>query len=119
MGLAPAIGPAAGSAESRGAFVLLAACATVLLLAQCDALPTPQAPIEYRTVQVQAGISLDVAVAGPVDAKDAMVLLHGYPECSWFWRGVVDPLLKGGGLQLWMPDQRGFNHSSKPDGIGR
>ena len=129
-------------------------------LLHCDALPTPQAPIEYRTVQVslslslsrslslththslthartqalththfltlwlwtvqvQPGITLDVAVAGSASAKDAMVLLHGYPECSWFWRGVVDPLLAGGGLQLWMPDQRGFNHSSKPNGIGR
>jgi pimeloyl-ACP methyl ester carboxylesterase len=84
---------------------------------QSNGLPTPQATIEYRTVQVQAGIQLDVAVAGPARAKDAMVLLHGYPECSWFWRGVVDPLLKGGDLQLWMPDQRGFNHSSKPNGI--
>lgn len=103
----------------------LAGLSTLLLavvlepMLHCDALPTPQAPIEYRTVQVQPGITLDVAVAGSARAKDAMVLLHGYPECSWFWRGVVDPLLAGGDLQLWMPDQRGFNHSSKPKGIGR
>ena len=57
------------------------------------------------------------AVPGP-GGGEAMVLLHGYPECSWFWRGLVDPLLQVPGLQLWMPDQRGFNHSSKPAGIG-
>lgn len=97
----------------------LLALVLATLMLHCYALPTPRAPVEYKSVQVQPGITLDVAVAGPATAKDAMVLLHGYPECSWFWRGVVDPLLTGGNLQLWMPDQRGFNHSSKPSDIGR
>jgi len=95
---------------------LLAAAA--LAADSARALPTPAAPIDYRMVEVQDGITLGVAVAGPATATEAMVLLHGYPECSWFWRGVVDPLLSKGDLQLWMPDQRGFNHSSKPAGIG-
>ena len=62
-------------------------------------------------MEVQPGITLDVALAGAT-AQDAtgreiLLLLHGYPECSWLWRGVVDPILDsyGPGLQLVMPDQ--------------
>jgi pimeloyl-ACP methyl ester carboxylesterase len=69
------------------------------------ALPTPKSPVDYKFVEVQPGVTLGVAVAGSPTTSEAMVLLHGYPECSWFWRGVIDPLLAGGNLQLWMPDR--------------
>ena len=97
--------------------------AAALLTVVTEALPTPKTPIEYNTVEVSPGISLDVATAGRASkTSETLLLLHGYPECSWLWRGVVDPIIEaysGRDLQLVMPDQRGFNHSSKPKGIGQ
>ena len=58
----------------------------------CGALPTPATPIAYTRLAVGRGIELDVAVAG--SGATPMILLHGFPECSWFWRGVIDPLLQ-------------------------
>jgi pimeloyl-ACP methyl ester carboxylesterase len=94
--------------------------AVALHLPGGGALPTPAATITYDFVEVSPGISLDVATAGK-ETGDTLLLLHGFPECSWLWRGVVDPMLAAYGrdLQLVMPDQRGFNHSSKPKGIGQ
>lgn len=86
-----------------------------LLSLRAAALATPKTAISYRNVSVGGGISLSTAVAGTGD--EPMVLFHGFPEASWFWRGMVDPLLKDTSLTLYMPDLRGFNTSSKPPGI--
>ena len=83
------------------------------------ALETPKTLIEYSRVQVAPAVTLDVAMAGPAGGE-TLLLLHGYPECSWLWRGMVDPLMAAFAplkLRLVMPDQRGFNQSSKPAGI--
>lgn len=77
-------------------------------------LPTPHASISRAAVGVGGGINLSVAVAGD-PGGEAIVLLHDYPATAWFWRGLIDQLLQSDTpLRLWMPDQRGFNHSSRP-----
>lgn len=93
----------------------------IFLFLGASALPTPQHEVVYQKVSVAPDIELDVAFAGSMSAPHVVLFCHGYPENSWFWRGVIDPLLDddviGSQLLLVMPDQRGFNMSSKPLGI--
>ena len=61
-------------------------------------------------------VSLDVQVFNPhIDVwnKKTVLLLHGFPEAWFFWRPQVDALV-GAGFQVVIPDQRGYNKSSKP-----
>ena len=60
-------------------------------------------------------VSLNVVSAGPVDGR-LTILLHGFPEFSFGWRHQIEPLAEAG-LHVVVPDQRGYNRSSKPDGI--
>lgn len=86
-----------------------------LLAVGAGALDTPKAHVSNQMIDVGNGIVLDVAIAGT--GSTPMVLFHGYPETAWLWRGVIDPLLEDPALKLFMPNQRGYNHSSKPEGI--
>lgn len=47
-----------------------------------------------------------------------MVLLHGFPEFWYGWDPIVDHLTTAG-YYLLIPDQRGYNLSSKPWQIGK
>lgn len=60
------------------------------------------------------GVTLHARVTGPHDGPLA-VLLHGFPETSDAWRRIA-PLLADAGLQVLMPDQRGYGASDKPRG---
>jgi pimeloyl-ACP methyl ester carboxylesterase len=53
-----------------------------------------------------------------VDAGDRplVVLLHGFPEFWYGWRLQIAPLAEAG-YRVVAPDLRGYNLSSKPDGI--
>eukprot|EP01062_Namystynia_karyoxenos_P006992 TRINITY_DN12447_c0_g2_i1.p1 TRINITY_DN12447_c0_g2~~TRINITY_DN12447_c0_g2_i1.p1 ORF type:complete len:324 (+),score=100.02 TRINITY_DN12447_c0_g2_i1:85-1056(+) len=95
------------------------ACAAVaLLFSAAHGLPTPTSPISYQRVHVTGGQILNVAVAGSREPKEAVLLLHGWPEASYLWRGCVDPLLANTtDRMLIMPDQRGFNTSTKPKDV--
>ena len=97
---------------TSGAVITLA-----LMLASVVALPTPQSPIEYRNISLDGrNVTLSTALASNSDTPSSVVLLlHGWPEASWMWRGLVDPLLAADKARLLiMPDQRGFNTSSRP-----
>ncbi|MCB8926517.1 MAG: alpha/beta hydrolase [Ardenticatenaceae bacterium] len=61
------------------------------------------------------GIILHTLIAGPEDGPLA-VLLHGFPEHWVSWRKQV-PALAQAGYRVVVPDQRGYNRSSKPWGI--
>jgi epoxide hydrolase 4 len=52
-----------------------------------------------------------------VEAGDGplVVLLHGFPEFWYGWRLQIAPLAAAG-LRVVVPDTRGYNVSSKPDG---
>ena len=70
--------------------------------------------IEQRRLSLSTGITMKVALAGPVDAPPVM-LVHGFPESHRTWRNLV-PLLDDD-LRLIMPDLRGFGASDKPQDV--
>ena len=70
--------------------------------------------IEFRRIGLATGVTLNVALAGPVDAPP-VILLHGFPESHRTWRGMV-PLMEKS-FRLVMPDQRGFGGSDAPPQI--
>jgi pimeloyl-ACP methyl ester carboxylesterase len=59
---------------------------------------------DQRLHYVEAG-------AGPL-----VVLLHGFPEFWYGWRQQIKPLVDAG-FRVVAPDTRGYNLSSKPDGV--
>jgi epoxide hydrolase 4 len=68
-----------------------------------------------HTSFVVNGVSLHVVQAGPVDGP-LIVLLHGFPEFWLEWRDYFVPLAQAG-FRVVAPDQRGYNLSSKPQGV--
>jgi len=58
---------------------------------------------------------LHAVAAGPLDGP-VILLLHGFPEFWYGWRGQIEPLA-GAGFRVIVPDQRGYNLSSKPSGV--
>ena len=52
---------------------------------------------------------------GPKDGP-VVLLLHGFPEFWYGWRKQIEPLTAAG-FRVIVPDQRGYNLSSKPSGI--
>ena len=60
------------------------------------------------------GQSLHTMLAGPQDAP-VMVMLHGFPEYWAAWKEVAERLADK--WRTTLPDQRGFNLSSKPEGV--
>jgi len=59
-------------------------------------------------------IHLNAVAAGPKDGPVAL-LLHGFPEFWYSWRKQIGPLAAAG-FRVIVPDQRGYNKSSKPAG---
>ena len=65
-------------------------------------------------MQIPVGdLVLDVDVSGPADAP-AVLLLHGFPQTSHCWRGVVPHL---DGFRVVAPDQRGYSPGARPDTV--
>lgn len=62
------------------------------------------------------GIQLHVLTDGPADGTPVF-LLHGFPEFHYGWHKQV-PALVAAGFRVIVPDQRGYNLSDKPKGIG-
>jgi len=60
-------------------------------------------------------VSLQAAAAGPKDGP-VIVLLHGFPEFWYSWHKQLEPLAAAG-FRVIVPDQRGYNLSSKPSGV--
>ena len=59
-------------------------------------------------------IELHAVAAGPQDGP-VVVLLHGFPEFWYSWHKQIDSLAAAG-FRVIVPDQRGYNKSSKPRG---
>ncbi len=57
-------------------------------------------------------IRLHAVAAGPQDGP-VVLLLHGFPEFWYSWRKQIGPLAAAG-FRVIVPDQRGYNLSSKP-----
>jgi pimeloyl-ACP methyl ester carboxylesterase len=61
------------------------------------------------------GIRLHVVQSGSRYGP-LVIFLHGFPEFWYGWRQQIQPLADAG-LRVWLPDQRGYNLSDKPNGI--
>lgn len=61
------------------------------------------------------GIELHLTTSGP-SSGPLVVLLHGFPDAWWTWRGQIGPLADAG-YQVVVPDLRGYNCSDKPHGV--
>lgn len=60
-------------------------------------------------------LTFDAVAAGPPDGR-LVLLLHGFPQTSWSWRGVW-PALAEAGYRVVAPDQRGYSPGARPDGV--
>jgi pimeloyl-ACP methyl ester carboxylesterase len=70
-----------------------------------------------ETIFFQNGnVSLHAITAGPPEGP-VVVLLHGFPEFSYGWHRQIEPLAAAG-FRVIVTDQRGYNLSSKPAGVG-
>ncbi len=69
--------------------------------------------LEHLTLN-HGAIKLHAVAAGPSDGP-VVILLHGFPEFWYSWHKQIDPLAAVG-FRVIVPDQRGYNKSSKPRG---
>src|SRR5580704_9106978 len=60
-------------------------------------------------------VKLHAVASGPKDGP-VVVLLHGFPEFWYGWHRQIGPLAAAG-FRVIVPDQRGYNLSSKPSGV--
>lgn len=60
-------------------------------------------------------LKLHAVAAGPKEGP-VVLLLHGFPEFWYGWRQQIEPLAAAG-FRVVVPDQRGYNQSSKPRGV--
>ncbi|MBV9929845.1 MAG: alpha/beta hydrolase [Alphaproteobacteria bacterium] len=70
--------------------------------------------METRRIPLSTGVTLNVMLAGPVDAP-AVMLLHGFPESHRTWRHQIAELARD--YRVIAPDQRGFAGSDKPQEV--
>jgi pimeloyl-ACP methyl ester carboxylesterase len=68
-----------------------------------------------EVVFLHGSIALHAIAAGREDGP-VVVLLHGFPEFWYGWRRQIEPLARAG-FRVIVPDQRGYNLSSKPRGV--
>lgn len=61
------------------------------------------------------GLVFDVRLGGPVDGQPVL-LLHGFPQHSGMWSGVV-PALHAAGLRTIALDQRGYSPGARPSDV--
>jgi pimeloyl-ACP methyl ester carboxylesterase len=69
-----------------------------------------------ETIHFQHGdVRFHAVAAGPKEGA-VVILLHGFPEFWFGWRRQIEPLAAAG-FRVIVPDQRGYNLSSKPSGV--
>jgi pimeloyl-ACP methyl ester carboxylesterase len=74
-------------------------------------LPVEGANVEHRYVDA-GGLRTHVALAGD-EAGEPVVLLHGWPQHWWIWRGVI-PALASAGYRCICIDLRGHGWTDAP-----
>ncbi len=63
-----------------------------------------------RTIEV-GGLTFDALEAGP--DGEPVLLLHGFPDTSLMWSGLM-PVLSSNGYHCLAPDQRGYSPGARP-----
>jgi pimeloyl-ACP methyl ester carboxylesterase len=79
-----------------------------------DPLPAEVLPAGVRSRFVEGinGMRVHVLEAGfETPGREALLLLHGYPELAYSWRHVM-PILAGAGYHVLAPDQRGYGRTT-------
>lgn len=72
-------------------------------------------PTEHEHLKFLNGpVELQAVAAGPPGGP-LVILLHGFPEFWYSWHKQIEPLATAG-FRVVVPDQRGYNTSSKPRG---
>jgi pimeloyl-ACP methyl ester carboxylesterase len=72
-------------------------------------------PTSFENLTFHNGpLERHAVAAGPPDGP-VLLLLHGFPEFWFSWRNQIEPLASAG-FRVIVPDQRGYNTSSKPRG---
>lgn len=74
-------------------------------------LPVEGADVEHRYVDA-GGLRTHVVLAGD-EAGEPVVLVHGWPQHWWIWRGVI-PALAGAGYRVICLDLRGHGWTDAP-----
>lgn len=67
--------------------------------------------IQHGMADIAPGLRLHYVTAG--GGPRTIVLLHGFPQTWWEWRGVIPDLVKAG-FRVVAPDYRGAGHSFRP-----
>ncbi len=76
--------------------------------------PPALAGTRHRDVELSTGVRMHVAEAGDPQAPP-VILVHGWPQHWWCWRGVIGPLAER--YRVLAPDLRGMGWSGPaPDG---
>lgn len=69
-----------------------------------------------RFIEGVNGLRMQILEAGFEDqARPCVLLLHGFPELAYSWRGVM-PALAAAGYHVVAPDQRGYGRTTGWDG---
>jgi len=77
--------------------------------------PPPLPGVEHRHVDA-GGLCMHIAEAGEGEGgRDPILLVHGWPQHHYEWRGVI-PLLTAAGRRVIAPDLRGFGWTGAPPG---
>ncbi|MGE0623476.1 MAG: haloalkane dehalogenase [Pseudomonadales bacterium] len=64
-------------------------------------------------LEIEPGLRMAYVEAGPGDAAETVLLLHGEPTWGYLYRKMIGPLA-GAGLRVIVPDLIGFGRSDKP-----
>ena len=70
--------------------------------------------LQTSRIALPTGVTLNVQLGGARD-REAIVLLHGFPESHRTWRAIAPELARD--FFVVAPDQRGFGGSDRPDGV--
>ena len=67
--------------------------------------------IQHGMADIEPGLRLHYVTAGA--GQRTIVLLHGFPQTWWEWRGMIPDLVKAG-FRVVAPDYRGAGQSFRP-----
>jgi pimeloyl-ACP methyl ester carboxylesterase len=71
-----------------------------------------------RMLKLDTGVRLSCVEAGPASARETVLFLHGFPECSHSWRHQMAALSTGPDAKRCVAiDQRGYALSDKPPAV--
>jgi haloalkane dehalogenase len=66
-----------------------------------------------RYLEVEPGLRMAYVDAGPPDASETLLLLHGEPTWGYLYRKMIGPFERAG-FRVIVPDLIGFGRSDKP-----